>query len=556
MDAMALSLLIKAQGAEQAKRTLGEIDVIGKNIAKNYTSSFAIVGAAAEKASARVSQTFDRSSSSVTTSFARIGSKATGVAAGIAAMGDVGASSLQKIVTASSSVAFGFGPQGAIVAGAGVAALAIVGIFTRARDEMRRTVEEARAWLESLDQGTALVTAKSLNELQRGRRFAKDPFDRLGIRGLESQKRQLEAAIARAAPEMSVRSTAGGDVVTMAESKETRDLRVELEKVTTALAEKNQRMAEGLEILKRQGGEEGKITIANATREASERAATEAARGAEQVRDRERKLMEDLVFAFSSAEYHLRGLNAAELVSLDIAKKKAEEERRRRAEFAASLGPNAPGGYLNPTEATGNMKLPAGGLSVDAKDKWLAAADEQFHNMGEQVGLTFGDAISAGFTNAFSGGGLAGGFAAMGKTILSGLGSIFSQMGKSLLQYGLVMKGLLPSLSNPFTSGFAAIAAGVALMALGGALGGMARGGGGGGGGSYGGGYSGMSTRGQDDYTKIVLMPSASTNSSQISTKPAVVFNATIIGQNDPAAQRQITELVERGLARSGRKLS
>jgi hypothetical protein len=536
MDAMALSLVVQAKGGEQAKRMLGEIDLIGKNIAKNFSTNFTIVGSAADKSAAHIAQTFARTSSSVTSSFARIGTKATGVAAGIAAMGDVGASSLQKIVQASSSVAFGFGPQGALVAAAGVAALAIVGIFTRAREEMKKTVEASRAWLESLDQSTAISTAKALNDLSQGRRFAKDPFDRLGIQGLERRRRELEASIA-ATP----RTMAAGTMHSV-ESEAAKALRAELDRVTAALAEKNERMKDGLAILQRQGGVEGGITIATNLREAAERAAAKTAQEAAQVREREAERVADLALAFSNAEFYLRGLNVAEEVSLNISKKAAAAARERAA---ALLGPKGPGGYLNPGEGTGPFVLPAAGLQADMLEQWKVSVNDQFANVGQEVGMTFGESIS-------------GAFKAMGKTVLAGLGSIFKQMGQSLLQYGLVMKGLLPSLSNPFTSGFAAIAAGVALMALGGALGGIAqgRGGYGGAGGGYYGSGGGSYGRGAEELTKIILMPSAASESNRIQPAQPIVFNTTIIGPHDPAAQRQITEMVERGLARSNRKIT
>ena len=55
-------------------------------------------------------------------------------------------------------------------------------------------------------------------------------------------------------------------------------------------------------------------------------------------------------------------------------------------------------------------------------------------------------------------------------------------MGSALITYGLTMTGLMPLItSNPFTSGPAALAAGIALTALGAALGAAAGGKGGGG---------------------------------------------------------------------------
>ena len=47
------------------------------------------------------------------------------------------------------------------------------------------------------------------------------------------------------------------------------------------------------------------------------------------------------------------------------------------------------------------------------------------------------------------------------------MGQVFEQVGDALIQYGVVMSALAPLLSNPFTAGPAALAAGIALATLG-----------------------------------------------------------------------------------------
>lgn len=103
------------------------------------------------------------------------------------------------------------------------------------------------------------------------------------------------------------------------------------------------------------------------------------------------------------------------------------------------------------------------------------AADQQFQTAFLGIADVLGDTLGAAFS---------GGLGSAGDVLLKGLGGIFMQMGKALLTYGLAMQGLLPALLNPFTSGPAAIAAGTALIALGGLLGGLATGKGSSGGGS------------------------------------------------------------------------
>lgn len=109
-----------------------------------------------------------------------------------------------------------------------------------------------------------------------------------------------------------------------------------------------------------------------------------------------------------------------------------------------------------------------------------------FENTFSQMWATIGKGIQVGMEKAFQTGSLSKGLAALGKTVLEGLGQMFSDQGQVLLTYGLTMLKLIPLLSNPVTSGPAAVAAGLALIALGAAFSGAVSGSSGGGGGSSG----------------------------------------------------------------------
>jgi hypothetical protein len=113
-----------------------------------------------------------------------------------------------------------------------------------------------------------------------------------------------------------------------------------------------------------------------------------------------------------------------------------------------------------------------------------AQVARSFGQLGTNLGMTLADGFAAGMSAMMQG---KNPFTAFGKAVLSGLGGIFTQMGAELIAYGVIMLNLLPFLSNPFTSGPAAIAAGAALVALGTVLGGIATGPGGSKGGSSGG---------------------------------------------------------------------
>ena len=105
---------------------------------------------------------------------------------------------------------------------------------------------------------------------------------------------------------------------------------------------------------------------------------------------------------------------------------------------------------------------------VDYANRLKAAADsvdEQFEELGQNIGLAIAHGLVTGI-------GTKGGsvLANVGKSIVAGIGGVFGQVGEALIEYGVIMTALLPALENIFTSGPAAIVAGVALAALGNAM--------------------------------------------------------------------------------------
>jgi hypothetical protein len=194
----------------------------------------------------------------------------------------------------------------------------------------------------------------------------------------------------------------------------------------------------------------------------------------------------------------------------------------------------------------------AGPLATRANVLPLAVAPilpppEEVNRLGGQLGQTMGAALSAGFDAAFTGGNFFEGF---GNVMLAGLGDVMTQMGLQLINFGGIMQALFPFLANPLSAGPAAIAAGVALVGLGAALGAIAGGGGkrGGGGGLRGGGRVAPAESGT-----VRLGPTANTMANggkAASASAPFVFAPTIIGENDPRAQRQLAAMVEKAARR------
>jgi hypothetical protein len=191
--------------------------------------------------------------------------------------------------------------------------------------------------------------------------------------------------------------------------------------------------------------------------------------------------------------------------------------------------------------------LSGAGVQGDGETAWDQFEAEQrrqarkvarsFNNLGGDLGTAlaqgFGAALAAGIQGKNP-------FSAFGKAILGGLGSIFTQMGSELIAYGVIMLNLLPFLSNPFTSGPAAIAAGAALVALGSVLGGIATGSKGGKGGS--GGSGGL----EDKTTRITLTADGlgGRNAPKHDTG-----GLTVLGVDSPKGQRVLATAMK-GAAR------
>jgi hypothetical protein len=194
-----------------------------------------------------------------------------------------------------------------------------------------------------------------------------------------------------------------------------------------------------------------------------------------------------------------------------------------------------------PPEATANNRSTLAQYGADVLLEWGAMID----NLADQMSTTLADSIGSAFEAAFATGRISEGFRALGQSMLAGLGSMLQMFGTKALVASQLMASLLESFKtlNPKV----AVAAAIGLIALGGALKGAAQsafGGGGAGGnvsmasvGSFGGGAGGA-TR----LPGVTFGPTASATAGSLTA--AAPINVTIIGPNDPSAQRQMQELI------------
>ena len=207
---------------------------------------------------------------------------------------------------------------------------------------------------------------------------------------------------------------------------------------------------------------------------------------------------------------------------------------------------------------TVGMKGPgkAIGVVTEAFEQVTAETLQMIDDMAGTIefGLeeTIGDAIFNGLEAAFETGNLKSFFEHFGKTLLAGFGDILVQLGKILIQYGLTMEALRPFLTNIFTAGPAAIAAGMALIALGSAFTAITSSGGGGVGrgsataGAFREPRYGFSQQHEDITRQTIDMGPA----PNVQPQPTLVFHNVWIGPDDPRVQREMGELVRNAVRR------
>ena len=186
---------------------------------------------------------------------------------------------------------------------------------------------------------------------------------------------------------------------------------------------------------------------------------------------------------------------------------------------------------------------------LDARrDEMVAAYDRNVLEPARQMGNQLAQILSAGVANAFQaltarGGNIGDAFKALGQTVLSGLGDMLIRVGTTALVAAIKVNTMFATLFSP-----TGIAAALAVIALGGALKGVASRmvttGQGAPVTAGGFGYTGMGGGGGITLPGVTYLPTAAggMGSRVMAANPMQV---TIIGPNDPTAQRQMQELIQ-----------
>jgi hypothetical protein len=192
---------------------------------------------------------------------------------------------------------------------------------------------------------------------------------------------------------------------------------------------------------------------------------------------------------------------------------------------------------------------------LDAKrDEMIAAYERNVLEPAREMGNQLGPILSAGVANAFQaltakGGNIGDAFKALGQTVLSGLGDMLIQVGTKGLAAAIAVNTMLQTLFSP-----TGIAASLAVIALGGALKGVAsRMTTTGAGAPVSSGGFGYTAGGQGGITLpgLTFGPTMAAAAAG-GLSPMQPMNVTIIGPNDPSAQRQMQELLRNAQRRGG----
>ncbi len=520
-DLFSLALRMQVAGMDRTLADLKSIEAAGTRTARTVSGA----GVSALEQMIRSSAFVDRALIRTTTGTVRAG--ATAVVATISNMErKVGASALamsrgfegaaragtlmgaplSQVIAQGSMIAFMFGPAGAIVGALGIAAAAVVTFFRRSRDELEKTKQAAiKSFEDMVNAGDLAQMYARAQDIERGTLSEQLKARRTGgAAGLEARKAEVtrRQAERKAMPSWLVLLFAGA------------------------------------------AGGQATVQLAQARS------------GLKKLKDELDPLEEeyDKIVAFLRDPITAR----ARLVRPAIESKGSSPGAGPGAGLGGALNLRVPNLTLTPAAVEINMTdtmgrqfpaLKVSTLQIDVEKtdlqlskQALAMAEIQFQealHAAVTAGLSQG--IQDGFRTAVESGSLTEGFAALGRSFLSGLGGLLITIGERTLAAAAFIQKIVAFLAGLNPVG--AIAASLGLIALGAVMQGAAGRGGGGGGGGYGGGGYG-SGGGTTTITRTTLGATAATGAGARAGN-VVVLQPTIIGPNDASAQRQIVALVE-----------
>jgi hypothetical protein len=441
--------------------------------------------------------------------------------------GQVAGRDLKQLVILGGEMAMTFGPAGPIASAVGLLTLGIVSMFKRARDEQTET---QRQFMKGLSDMGAAADYAALNaqaaKLWRGTFDAKSRSFKGGVSALGAQERQLRGR--------------GANPFDLAAPGALKDFYRQT--VTSPL--------DGKEVTVQQLLEQYRSTIDLLQNP------LESPRGPRAVIGITADLSADKKAAGAAASA------AAQRAMLDYA-------GQRRANDTAAYQANP---YIDPSiTSVGAANLSAGYTVDDAKkqiakgilptqddlSRQIAASMKGmkfptpqeiaglFHPVGQAIAMGITESLQEGLRQGIAqalSGDIGGAVKTATSTILRGLGDMFAQIAVKALMMSELMKSFTLWLT---TNPWAAAAVALAMMAAATAMGGSAHGGRGGGGyGASSGAAAAVANGSAESTTRLLWGGDSSTMAAGLNPRSAT--NITVIGPNDPTAQRAIQELLNK----------
>ena len=552
--------------------------------------SFDRIGAASTKSREVITQNFEQTATLSKGAVKKMENLGIQMAFIFATMANDGKISFQTLLQGISSLGFAFGPVvGIITTAAGAIGSALIGMFQKSREEAEKTkqamIDVSRQIAAS---GSLAQAALRQQQLFSGGIVTGETEEAKLIRagGLIEQQRQL-AELQRQRDQIAATRPAGGfgDPVqqqkfnaALAESSRLMEpirhnidllnqgialnkpaldaaMKKESEMAQTALDLAQERRAKEIALAQHRYDLEVAMLAGNIAEQARltaewvDRAAALYGRDSQEFRDAQ---LEKLKFAKQMGDE----IGAAHAATLNALPKPSDLPIAVTPSMGAKHAAAAQALLDNVTEVWKKNKPK---LEKANDDLWadLAAQAEahinQYRVVVGNIGSTIGQSLTAGISEALKGGGVSGALGAFGEVILGALGGFFTRWGEALIGFGAIMEKLATWMAaHPIFSGPAAIAAGIAMIALGSTLSGIAAGGGGGTGGAA---YSAAASIPTSTTQTTTVMPYSYAPPTQATTAgmspvTPVVNNVTVIGKDDPAVQRQMLELINRAQLR------
>lgn len=542
VDFEALNFPIETPGADAALRTFDQLNAKGRKVMEDYagntaksldqvTRDFQANGHAIDdsmlkakytiesvtKATDALAASSERAAMAMETSMSRATQSATRGLEIMARTGTVTGRSMDQILASVSKMAFGFGSTGLLVGALAIGAAAVYEFFNKARKELEKTQEEFNKRIEEMRRkGQGEGISEDARLIQGDVDEAKRALSTLEIRteAARVKMEQLHEEVGRGSP---LWKKAHSEWITLSNE--------ELALIDKREAgEKSLARAMQAELNLRQPKTGAGTPPIVSTAQSGKGEESEVEKSHKNVMEEMRRFNAELdrmeeEQARRALSTELESARSSERIAHESAMKIKEEREKNDLDFLKFL-----------------EKIDEAGKSMEK-----AAADS-----AKRVGDAFASALTSAFSSG--GGGIQGAFKKLTALLLESLGDMMIRYGEASAAFISFIAKIQSAISfgNPvlgLAASLALIAAGAALKSAASSIGSSGSGGGGG---------SGVSSYASSPMNGTVLVgaPPATPSTANMSARPTLNVTANIIGKDDPAAQRQLLEMISRAQRR------